>query len=290
VSRSIDISRTPGTRPKLFPRRRVNLNIEAAMNIIRRTAMIFATAIFLLASQAPARAQEQEEPQQTKEPGPDDMPGMDMNEMQRDAGSHPDASQSAHEAMSGHHMEMNAHMFMTALRPEDSADDQRAAAIVVTVRNAIEKYKDYRVALADGFQIFHAEVPQQHYHFTNYRYAFEAIFVFNPEHPTSLLYKKTPNGYELEGAMFTARKKATEEELNDRVPLSVARWHKHVNICLPPKGAQPQQASLKQFGFGGSIATEDACNQAGGRWIPRIFNWMVHVYPYETDPKKIWVH
>ena len=262
------------------------------MNITRRTAIIFATAIFLLLSQVPARAQDQQEekPQQIKEPGPDDMPGMDMNEMQHDAGTHPDASQSAHEAMSGHHMDMNAHMFMTALRPKNPGDDERAAAIVATLRNATEKYKDYRVALADGFQIFHPEVPQQHYHFTNYRYAFEAIFVLNPEHPTSLLYKKTATGYELEGAMFTARKKATENELNERVPLSIARWHKHVNICLPPKGAQPRPASLKEFGFGSSIATEDACNQAGGRWIPQIFNWMVHVYPYETDPQKIWAH
>lgn len=213
------------------------------MNIIRSAAIIFAAAIFLLAEPASARAQEQENSRQSQEPGPDDMPGMDMNEMQHDAGNHPDASQSAHQAMSGHHMDMSAHMFMTAPRPENPADDQRAAEIVVALRNAIEKYKDYKVAVADGFQIFHAEVPQPHYHFTNYRYAFEAIFDFNPAHPTSLLYKKTANGYELEGAMFTARKKASEEDLNERVPLSVARWHKHVNICLPPKGAQPQRAA-----------------------------------------------
>jgi hypothetical protein len=260
------------------------------MNITRRIASIFATAIFLLATQAPARAQEEEQPPQTKEPAPDDMPGMDINEMQHDAGKHPDAAQSAHEAMSGHHMDMNAHMFMTTLRPANPEDNERAAAIVVTLRNAIENYKDYKAALADGFQIFHAEVPQQHYHCTNYGYAFEAMFVFNPEHPTSLLYKKTPNGYQLEGAMFTARKKATEEELNERVPLSVARWHKHINICLPPKGALPRQASFREFGFGGLISTEDACTQAGGRWVPQIFNWMVHVYPYETDSQKIWAH
>jgi len=23
-------------------------------------------------------------------------------------------------------------------------------------------------------------------------------------------------------------------------------------------------------------------------FVPRIFGWMVHVYPYETDPAKIW--
>ena len=90
--------------------------------------------------------------------------------------------------------------------------------------------------------------------------------------------------------MFTARKKASEEDLNERIPLSVARWHKHVNICLPPKGGQMQRVNLKEFGFGGSISTEDACTQAGGRWYAQVFNWMVHVYPYESDPAKIWAH
>jgi hypothetical protein len=259
------------------------------MSITRRTTIIFGTAIFLLASQALARAHQSQSSTQQRQ-DQDSMPGMNMDDMQRDTGSHPDAAKSAHEAMSGHHMDMNAHMYMTALRPENPADDTRATAIVVTVRKAIEKYKDYHVALADGFEIFHAEVPQPHYHFTNYRYAFEAAFTFNPEHPTSLLYKKTPGGYELEGAMFTARKTATEDELNARVPMSVARWHRHINICLPPKGAQARPASLREFGFGGSISTEEACNQAGGRWYPQIFGWMVHVYPYETDPQKIWAH
>jgi hypothetical protein len=51
-----------------------------------------------------------------------------------------------------------------------------------------------------------------------------------------------------------------------------------------------QQVDLKEFGFRGSIATEEACEQAGGRWFPQIFGWMVHVYPYETDPAKVWAH
>jgi hypothetical protein len=259
------------------------------MNISRRIATIFTTAIFLLAARTPALAQQSHSSTQQRQ-DQDSMPGMDMNDMQHDAGNHPDAAQTANDAMADHHMDMNAHMFMSTLRPESSADDRRAGAIVVTVRNAIEKYKNYKVALADGFQIFHPEVRQPHYHFTNYRYAFEAIFTFNPEHPTSLLYKKTPGGYELEGAMFTAAKNATDDDLNDRVPLSVARWHKHINICLPPEDARPPQASRKEFGFGGSISTEDACNQAGGRWVRQVFNWMVHVYPYETDPQKIWAH
>jgi hypothetical protein len=26
----------------------------------------------------------------------------------------------------------------------------------------------------------------------------------------------------------------------------------------------------------------------GGEFYPHVFGWMVHVYPYETDPKNIW--
>ena len=108
--RCVDVSRMVFTCLKLFGRWRVNLGREAAMNITRCIAIIFATAIFLMASQAPARAQEQAEPQQTKEPGPDDMPGMEMNEMQHDAGSHPDAAQSAHEAKVGYLVQMRVHL------------------------------------------------------------------------------------------------------------------------------------------------------------------------------------
>ena len=90
--------------------------------------------------------------------------------------------------------------------------------------------------------------------------------------------------------MYTARKLASEDDLNARVPLSVARWHKHTNLCLPPKGTPLLQANFKEFGLHGSISTQEACEQAGGRWYPQIFGWMVHVYPYESDPSKIWAH
>ena len=218
----------------------------------------------------------------------DSMPGMDMG--QHDSEKNPDATKAANDAMSDHDMDMNAHMYMTSLRPANPADERRAEEILAQLRPAIEKYKDYRVALADGFKIFGPNVPQPQYHFTNYAYAFAASFEFDPTRPTSLLYKKTNDGYELVGAMYTARKLATEDDLNSRVPLSVARWHKHTNLCLPPKGTSLQNANFKEFGLKGSIATEEACEQAGGRWFPQIFGWMVHVYPYETDPAKIWAH
>ncbi len=59
-------------------------------------------------------------------------------------------------------------------------------------------------------------------------------FAFNPEHPTSLLYEKHGDDYKLIGVMYTAPKRFTEDQLDERVPLSIAQWHEHVNFCFPP--------------------------------------------------------
>jgi len=194
-------------------------------------------------------------------------------------------------AMSGELMPM-AHMTMTKLAPMRAGDAARAAAIVDTLKGAIEKYRDYHVALDEGFTIFLAKVPQKVYHFTSKPNALAAIFTFNPSRPTSLLYRKTTDGYELVGAMYTAPKRFTPEELNERVPLSVAEWHMHTNLCLPPVGQE--QAMLpagnvpSRFGLRGSIATADACAAAGGRFHPTVFGWMVHVSPWEKNPALVW--
>ena len=258
------------------------------MKLTKAIAILFAAVVLCYvpragAQDAPATQAKPSQNGAAKNEG--GMPGMDMDDTKN-----PNAAKSANDAMSGHDMEMNGHMYMTALRPENAADEKRAAEIVGTLQKSIAKYKDYKVALADGFEIFHPEIPQEHYHFTNYSYALKAAFAFDEEHPTSLLYKKTKDGYELEGAMYTARKKATEDELNERVPLSVARWHKHINFCAPPAGVSIENADLKTFGLRGTIVTEEACQAAGGRWHAQIFGWMVHVYPYESDPSKIWAH
>jgi hypothetical protein len=260
--------------------------------ITRSLTTKFAVALAAAASllTLPALPQQSQNSQQPPGQIHDGMVGMDMRGMQHGSDQNSDAAKAANDAMSDHDMDMGAHMYMTDLRPPNAADQERAAGVLAALRPAIEKYKDYRVALAEGFQIFLPNVPQPQYHFTNYGYAFEARYEFNPTHPTSLLYKKTKDGYELVGAMYTAPRSATLDDLNARVPLSVARWHEHVNLCFPPKGATFQQVDQKQFGFRGAIATQDACEQAGGRWYPQIFNWMVHVYLYETDPAKIWAH
>ena len=216
-------------------------------------------------------------------------PPAQGSDMQGMAGMNDDGAAPAMHSMEGRHMDMGPHMKMTPLRPLKPGDQEKADAVVAGARRAAEKYTDYKVALADGFRIFMPDRPQKQYHFTNYGYAFEAAFSFNPDHPTSLLYEKTGDGYKLIGVMYTARKTATLEDLDSRVPLSIAQWHAHVNICLPP--ADKRDNTWKPgspFGARGSITTEEACDAAGGRFFPQIFGWMVHVYPFEKNPQDVW--
>jgi len=207
------------------------------------------------------------------------MPGMDMDDAKTNE------AHAVHDMTPGEHAH-NAHIHMTSPRPETREDAAHAKEIVEQLRNGIAKYKDYHVALADGYKIFLPNLPQPEYHFTNYRNGFLEAFTFDPARPTSLLYKKTSTGYELAGAMYTMPKRATEEQLNKRVPLSVASWHLHTNLCMPPAN-QRREADWTRFGLRGSVATQEACNAAGGRFHPIIFGWMVHVYPYEESTEKI---
>src|SRR5207245_3207321 len=53
---------------------------------------------------------------------------------------------------------------------------------------------------------------------------------------------------------------------------------------------QRPRADWTKFGLGGSISTPEACADAGGTFMPSIFGWMVHLYPYEESRQKIWGH
>ena len=204
----------------------------------------------------------------------------------------PDAAKAANDAMSDHDMDMGAHMFMTDLRPANAADEKRADEIArrLCVPRS-QKYKDYRVALADGFQIFLPNVPQKIYHFTNYGAAFEARYQFDPARPTSLLYKKTADGYELVGAMYTAPRRRDVRRLErtraaQRRALAQAR-----ELLLGAEGRSVPAGGSERIRIPRKHRhAKTPANRPAATGIPQIFGWMVHVYPYETDPAKIWAH
>jgi hypothetical protein len=257
-------------------------------------------ATSLVARQTAQRTQQQQPSNesgqnQTMHGMDNSMPGMDMDHdmpgMKMGQGADEKDQQTEHGAMDAmshmHHHQMGPHMYMTKLRTATPKDWAKADEIAGELREYIEKYKDYHAALADGFRIFMPNLPQAEYHFTNYYNGFLESFSFDPTRPTSLLYKKTKTGYDLIGAMYTMPKRVSEEQLNDRVPLSVAQWHLHTNLCIPPK-EQRGRADLTRFGLQGSILSKEACTEAGGTFYPVIFGWMVHVYPFEDSREKIW--
>lgn len=174
------------------------------------------------------------------------------------------------------------HLELTALRPANAADSARGAEVLREMREGIEEYRDYRKAIEDGFRIFLPNVPMKVYHFTNYRRAIWEGRSFDPRKPSSLLYERTADGgYTLVGAMYVARKTATPDELHARIPLSLAQWHAHVNICVPSRRARARWREAvdgqMKFGPAGTISTKEDCERENGRFIPQLFGWMVHV-------------
>lgn len=208
-----------------------------------------------------------------------DMPGMTMGADGADTASPVDAG--IHAAMSQAMTGMSLHMTMTPPRAPAPGDSARAQHIVTVLRASIAKYRDVNAALADGFKPFLPNVPQDVYHFTKRGNGIKAAFTFDPARPTSLLYTKTPSGYVLVGAMYTAPFRATPADLDARVPLSIYPWHLHTNLCIPPRD-QPglwreRRDGKPLFGPKGSITTKAACDAAGGTFRPHLFGWMVHV-------------
>lgn len=195
-------------------------------------------------------------------------------------------------ASMGHHMAESRHMRMTPSRTATHADSVRAAAIVDTLRRFMSKYADTTAAVADGYRMFAPNVKTQKvYHFSNTRRAVKSAFTFDASAPTSLLYTKdsTTGRFVLVGAMYTAPRRTSVEDLDRRVPTSLAPWHLHVNLCLPKRGHEERLRERDSkgrplFGTEGVIETEQGCDMAGGRFFPTLFGWMVHVNASSADP------
>jgi hypothetical protein len=212
---------------------------------------------------------------QSKQQG--SMPGMDMHDNEDMSSMGPSMA-----AMVGH-------VYMTPLRPKQPGDEAKAKAIVAEARATMERYKDYRKALLDGYVIANPKLKQPQYHFISQANTRAADLGFDPSKPTALLYRRMPmQEYKLEGVMYTASPDTTEDELNQRIPLSIGRWHRHENFCEAPEDrVKDYQAAHPRFGMFGSINTEEACKAEGGIFHAHFFTWMIHIFPYEGDFREV---
>ncbi len=184
--------------------------------------------------------------------------------------------------MHSHGAETNLHLELTPTRVATAADSARGQVLLTAMRAALEPYRDVRRAETDGYKIFLPNVPQPVYHFTSWRRALRSAWRFDVTRPGTLLYRRGGDGeWELVGAMFNAPRQAGLESLDSRFPLALAQWHRHVNLCLPPRGGRARWAETRDgrpvFGPASPIATEEACRAVGGRFHETLFGWMVHV-------------
>jgi hypothetical protein len=181
------------------------------------------------------------------------------------------------------------HMRLSPTRQGSAADSARALDLARQLRTSLAKYADTAVAVADGYRMFMPNVKTQRvYHFTNYRHAFMEAFRFDPEKPTSILYERAPDGtLRIVGAMYTAPKRVDAAKLDERIPLSIARWHQHVNWCIPKRGEEQRWLErfegLALFGPESPVATRAQCDQVGGRFFPTVFGWMIHANVFAGD-------
>jgi hypothetical protein len=186
-------------------------------------------------------------------------------------------------------------MEITPVRRATVADSMRAANVAAQLREALKPYADTTAAVAAGYKMFMPHVKHQKiYHFTNSWNAVKEAFRFDPAKPTSLLYKKDADGhFVLTGAMYTAPKHFAADKLDARIPLSVARWHKHVNWCIPKKNESQRWLERKDdqpvFGPESPIATRSACDAVGGVFHDVVFGWMLQANVLAgDDPQAIW--
>ncbi len=183
------------------------------------------------------------------------------------------------------------HMEMTLHAPERPGDRARADAIVTAAKQVMAEYPTVEAAEKAGFHKFLPRIPLPIEHYTNRAYALEAwLGHFDPMHPTSLIFKRDGDSLKIAGVMYTAANGIEEAGLDARVPLSFGTWHRHVDFCKAPLGTPftDRFGPNARFGFQGSIHTKEACDAAGGTFIPRAFGWMVHVWPLEKTDAKIW--
>ena len=206
------------------------------------------------------------------------------------------AAAGAAKAMAGDRSAAHAkHLAWTPVRALTRLDSLRAMALADTLRRAIARYSDTAQAIRAGYKLFAPQVKEQAvYHFTNNAAGFVAAFRFDPSRPTSLLYRKDSTGaLRLSGAMYTAPARFTATQLNARVPLAAAQWHQHVNLCVPLDDGELDKLRRgepnSRFGLTGDIADRATCEKANGRFLPRIYGWMVHANVLDgTGVRDVW--
>jgi hypothetical protein len=151
------------------------------------------------------------------------------------------------------------------------AEMKETVAALDEARRATEKYRDVRTAAMDGYEAIGPDVPGMGIHYVRRRGGSDA---FDLEHPPILLYEKNSSGgYSLVGVSYLLRAPASADGQpeNPPFPKSLAKWHRHENICVLPDNSTPQGL------------TDEQCTVKGGHFTAET-QWMVHAWIWKESP------
>ena len=168
---------------------------------------------------------------------------------------------------------MTMHHMHEAGPPVTFAEMKDTVARLDAARHATEKYQDVRVALADGYEAIGPDVPGMGIHYVRRRGGSDA---FDLEHPPILLYEKdasVPGGAALVGVSYLFRAAAGDDgqPVDPPFPKSLAKWHRHENICVLPDNSTPPGLSSEQ------------CAAKGGHFTAET-QWMIHAWIWKDSP------
>lgn len=159
--------------------------------------------------------------------------------------------------------------------PITYAELKHTVADLERARQATAKYQDVHVAEADGYQPVGPDVGGMGVHFVK---TLEPKS-FDIDKPPILLYAKDPGasgGYSLAGVsyLWNAPEGPDGQPLNPPFPKSLARWHRHGNICVLPHLENPHGLS------------EEQCRAQGGQFVAQS-QWLVHVWIWRDNPSGV---
>jgi len=179
------------------------------------------------------------------------------------------AQQTMEHSMGGHQMVMD-HEHGSSV-PVTFEELTKTASLLETARKATAKYQDVKVAEADGFRAMGPDVRGMGIHYVGLHSG-----GFDIERPNILLYEKSatvPGRFALVGVSYllNAEVDADGQPKNPPFPKSLARWHRHTNLCVFP------DRSVK-----GNL-TESDCVAQGGRFNA-LTQWMIHAWIWRDSP------
>jgi len=171
-----------------------------------------------------------------------------------------------------HEMDMSHGHDHGAAVPVTYSDLTQTAAMLEKARHATEKYKDVRVAEADGYRAIGPDVPGMGIHYVGSKGGAS----FDIEQPPILLYEKNRSaagGFELVGVsyLFSAAAGPDGQPQGAPFPKTLAQWHRHANLCVLV------DRSVR------SNLSESDCAAQGGDFTAET-QWMVHAWIWKDSP------